>query len=393
MPRPDRPCIAVLADDLTGALASAACLREAGLRVGVSWRHDLPLPAADALVIDMRSRDAGDPYTEARRWSQRLHELGCRRFELRVDSTLRGVPDLELAGLLEGSGAADAIVMAIPAYPAAGRVTRRGLQVLTDGSPRDGLDLRVVDRLFGGAPAEVVSADELDEAPAAVVEHIIEAAHNGIRRFCLDAERDRHLRAAAAVVAAVEARGPHVITMSPGAWLRHFPAARTYVVVALSSATPQNRTGLAYLRASGDVELSNAGELLGRDAEELPVAPLVVIETLSDAGHAEPGRLARRTAQAVRRLLDARGAAGDTCRGLVVSGGHTASCVADALEAVRLEVQREILPLCPLSGLVGGPWSGLRLITKGGMVGRSPRTLTRLVQSLDDDATCSSHDR
>ena len=97
--------IGVLTDDLAGALASAARLRVNGLRPRVVW-NETDVPAtADALVVDMRTRDrAEDPGRQARRWAAYLRAVGCRRFELRIDSTLRGSPAAELEGMLGGLG-------------------------------------------------------------------------------------------------------------------------------------------------------------------------------------------------------------------------------------------------------------------------------------------------
>ena len=53
--------------------------------------------------------------------------------------------------------------------------------------------------------------------------------------------------------------------------------------------------------------------------------------------------------------------------GVVVSGGATASHLMDALGAEHLWASGEVAPLCQMGTLLGGRWSGLRIITKGGM--------------------------
>ena len=115
---------------------------------------------------------------------------------------------------------------------------------------------------------------------------------------------------------------------------------------------------LAALRAGGD-----EGKVL--DA----IAPLGSLLTT-----------ARREEEAVA-LLEAAHARGERCRGIVASGGHLASQLVDALGAHRLAVTREVAPLCPRGTVAGGPWSGLSVITKGGLIG-ADGTLAALVDDL-----------
>jgi uncharacterized protein YgbK (DUF1537 family) len=58
-----------------------------------------------------------------------------------------------------------------------------------------------------------------------------------------------------------------------------------------------------------------------------------------------------------------------------------ASRLVDALGAQRLSVDREVEPLCPRGTVAGGAWSGLPVITKGGLVG-ADETLCTLVDDL-----------
>ena len=62
-------------------------------------------------------------------------------------------------------------------------------------------------------------------------------------------------------------------------------------------------------------------------------------------------------------------------------GGHMASRLVDALGAPWLAVTREVAPLCPRGTVAGGAWSGLSVITKGGLIGADD-TLAALVDDL-----------
>src|SRR3954447_25217039 len=87
--------IGVLADDLTGALGSAARLRARGLDPVLVWRpEDLPEGFRPrGVVVDMRTRDApGGPRAVAAEWAERLRRLQSPRGEQRLDPPRRGPP-------------------------------------------------------------------------------------------------------------------------------------------------------------------------------------------------------------------------------------------------------------------------------------------------------------
>jgi uncharacterized protein YgbK (DUF1537 family) len=373
------PQIGVLADDLTGALGSAARLRDGGVEALVVWRpEDLPEAFRPrGVVVDMRTRDAPrGPRATACEWAQRLRDLGCARFEQRIDSTLRGAPAEELAGLLDGAGLADAVVVAVPAFPDAGRVCAGGRQRAA-GTSREA---EVAPALFGaGAAAEVVTAGALADRVRA----------GAATRFVVDGAGDDDLRAAAEAVAVLERDGVPLVTASPGGWLRHHPLAAgsraEFVLVVLGSNTANNHVQLDALRGARGtavVVAADGGEPAW-DALEDGGATLVV-ETISgsspDDDRRDPG-LADRAADAAAALLGHAHERGLHCRGVVASGGHMASRLVDALDADRLGVAGEVAPLCPRGMLAGGPWSGLSLVTKGGLVGQDG-TLTALVDDL-----------
>jgi uncharacterized protein YgbK (DUF1537 family) len=359
--------IGVLADDLTGALGSAARLRAGGLEPVVVWRpEDLPREFRPrAAVVDMRTRDSpAGPRRTAATWAERLRKMDCSRFEQRIDSTLRGSPADELAGLLEGAQLTDAGVIAVPAWPDAGRTCRDGIQ---RGARRE---IDVAAALFDGA-ADVTTPHDLHERVAA-----------GATRIVVDGENEADLRAAAVAVDALERQGHTIVTASPGAWLRHHPVSarpgKGFALVVLGSNTELNHRQLEQLDAL-------VVGLEKPDWDEVATGgKTVVVETISDS---EPDdvrrdpRLADHAADAAAAVLAEAQERGLKCRGVVASGGHMASRLVDALGAQRLAVAGEVAPLCARGTLAGGAWSGLPVITKGGLVG-SEGTLRTLVDDL-----------
>jgi hypothetical protein len=322
--------IGVLADDLTGALGSAARLRAGGLEPVVVWRaEDLPREFRPrAAVVDMRTRDSpAGPRATAAAWAERLRKMDCRRFEQRIDSTLRGTHAEELAGLLDGALLHEATVVAVPAWPEAGRTCSGGVQ--------DGVEVGAA--LFSGA-FDVVRPEELAARVRA-----------GATRLVVDGERDADLRAAAVAVDALESEGVTIVTASPGAWLRHHPV----------SARPRKGFALVVLGAdpNGQIEELDAVVVNG----EMPDWDVV----------AEGGKTVVVDNEDVAAEVLARAAQrGLKCRGIVASGGQLASHLVDTLGAQRLAVAAEVAPLCARGTLFGGDWAGLPVITQGGLDGR-----------------------
>jgi uncharacterized protein YgbK (DUF1537 family) len=390
---PDSPRIGVLADDLTGALASAGALRAHGLRASVVWEAEAP-DGAEALAVNMRTRDEHeDVRSEARRWAAWLAELGCERLELRIDSTLRGDPAAELAGALEGAGRAGARVLAVPAAPRAGRVTVAGRQRAEAGPGGAALDREVGPVVFGGETFEVVSLNLVEEGPEAILSRIREAGP----RVVVDATEDRHLEAIAHAASCIEA-----VTLSPGAWLRWYPVLEdAVVVVVLASPTAQNRDQLRVLAAEQAIVMIDAAEtgplnapplsravrtVVGEDTRGAETDPLgdvvrtVVIQTLAGDEH-QPRTLAECAAIVTVAALEELRANHRRIAGVIASGGSTAAALLDRLAPTTLRAEGELAPLCPRGTLAGGPWSGLALVTKGGLIGESA-TLLELCEIL-----------
>ena len=136
----------LLADDLTGALDSAARFVPLVGPVPVSWRVD-DLPATAAIDAGTRDRDAATAQATMERLVPLLR--GATIAFKKIDSLLRGHVAIELAACMRHF---DHCVLA-PAFPFQGRITRNGRQLARDGDHwRDsGVDLPAALREIGRA--------------------------------------------------------------------------------------------------------------------------------------------------------------------------------------------------------------------------------------------------
>jgi len=326
----------------------------------------------------------------------------------RIDTTLRGnvgvAAEAALRAVAHRSGRR-CVGLCAPAHPSAGRCTVDGLQLL-NGRRLEATELArdprspvrtssVADVLGTGTSlttahvplwAVTGSADGLRDA-------LREAVASGADVVVVDAMTESHLDDVAVAAAAVaEGLDLDWVGIDPGPASAALASAlgvqglgKEGPLLAVSgSATDLTRTQLQALVESYPVTVvrptpSRTGRVPDVDAT---AAELVKVVNATDAGEVvllataltaddvvplQPGdgaALARALGQVTRRVLEDRGVGG-----LYTTGGDVTAAVLDALDARGLEVEEEVLPLAVAGAIVDGPWSGVPIVTKGGLVG------------------------
>lgn len=337
--------ILVLADDLTSALDGAAPFAEHGLRARVLLDRDASEGAGaevDALDLDTRFAEPDRAYA---RFVKVAGRAGASTIVYKtVDSTLRGNVAAEVAGALDGAGRTRALFA--PAFPAGGRTTVDGRQLL-DGMPLErtvfARDVRnpvltgSIAALFDGA------ADRID-----------------IRDARSDADLD--------AIVAGEPRTEEVLWVgSPGlagALARKLgkgqaPAARAgapagRVLVVVGSLHPANadqidelqRAGTPVVRLTEDEGDDDDAARAARHGLQTERTTCLVSPRVADTR--APDAAERMT----RRLGAVAAAIAEDYDGLVVTGGDTARRVVDALRARSIELSGQVLPGVPYGTLV-----------------------------------------
>jgi uncharacterized protein YgbK (DUF1537 family) len=355
----------LLADDLTGALDSAAEFVALTGPVPTFWHDAIPaeLPRNAALDSGTRELDAGSAAGIVHRMVPHIASGGIA-FK-KIDSLLRGHTIAELAACMHGEGWQYCALA--PAFPYQGRMTKGGRQHVRDaggGWRAVGDDLVAALRQAGvraqpGMPG-------IDLLP-------------GITVF--DAETDDELLQ----VVATARRHPHRVLWSGTGGLAQ--------ALAAGGAAP-------FLPAL-------PGPILGVFGSDQPA-------TAAQLSVCEPHWIDTADAAAVRRLLDASGIAlvsfalpaglsrvaaasriADQCRELahslpppgtlVAAGGETLRSLCQSLGATSLEVQGRIVPGVPRSIMRGGRWDGATVISKSGAFGHA--NLLRDLLALERSAS------
>lgn len=342
------PALRLIADDLTGALDTAAEFTALAGPVPVRWDGRGRMPSSLALATLTREADRETAVARVAAAAPLLQGAGLAFKKL--DSLLRGHPAAELAACLRGF-AWRSIVLA-PAFPAMGRVTRGGRQFARDAAG-------------GWQPAGPSLATLLAAEGLACTAATPDAPlPPGIALF--DAETEADLERV--VACGRGADGPVLWCGSGGlgralaaaAPVRPDPVLRPPVLGLVGS---DQDVALRQLAACGPLWITFDGD----------PGPLVTMLERRGAAMVSPalprglarGEAARRIAEGFGSLLAALPRPGT----LLVAGGETLAAVCGALGAEALETQGLVGPGVPRSLVRGGRWDGVEVVSKSGAFG------------------------
>jgi uncharacterized protein YgbK (DUF1537 family) len=413
--------VLVVADDLTGANAAAAGFARSGFRAvtaSAAQRADVVAEMVSRFDVVVATTDSRhlDPAVAAQRvadvvragWPARLV---CNR----IDTTLRGNLGATTRALLDEVAAASGarvVVLCAPSHPAADRQTIGGMQLLggrrleetevardarTPIHTSDVVELLHVqtDLAVAVVPLASVTGDR-----DALVEEVRRALDDGVEVVLSDATTEDHLdRIAEACVSATAGTdivwatsdpGPASVALARALGLGGSAAGAPLLVVS-GSATELTRTQLQRLTSERDTvtirtvdngavpDVDATAKALDEALSNAGPQDVVVLATVLDASDLrqitaeDADEIPRALARAVRRNLESH-----AVDGLFTTGGDVTSAVLAELGSHGLEISGEVVPLAVTGSLVGGPWDGLPVVTKGGLVGDAGTTVACL---------------
>jgi uncharacterized protein YgbK (DUF1537 family) len=340
--------VRLLADDLTGALDTAAEFvpMTGPLPVFV----DVPPVLPPSAVLDSGTREHG-PDDAVAAVARLVPLLATADIAYKkIDSLLRGTTVAELAACMR-TGLWDTCVLC-PAFPYQGRITRGGRQYARDATG-----------VWSAVTGDIVSALQ---AAGAAARHGDPAQPPGPGIAVFDAETDADL---CAVANAGRAAGKVLWSGSGGL------AQALVGTTAMTGFMPLPRPVLGLF---GSDHAVTASQLIACHPHWITFRthdPSPVLDRLRQSGLALasvdlPSGLSR--SDAARRirsgfdiLLDDLPPPGT----LLVAGGETLAGLCRALGVTHLEVQGRIVPGLPHSILRGGRWDGVPVVSKSGAFG------------------------
>jgi len=357
--------LAILADDLTSALDGGSAFAARGGAVGVELTGKIEEAAAEFISFDLDSRF--DTPETARSKAETVGRIVAAVPVLykTMDSTLRGNILAETVGILSGSGRRR--VIAAPAFPDGGRVTRNGRQWVHN--------------------IPVAESEFSRDIRSPVIDDRVASCFIGLNAditIC-DAETNADLDA----IVANHASDPDLLWVgSPGlaaALARHYlpecsaPASRLEahrILVVVGSLHDANREQIDTLTRQGvplvTMTPTGAGCLQDLEAALMHSSTAILATRRSVEETISPAALADRVGTIVA-------AAKQHFDGLVVSGGDTARRIVDCLNGSSIRLHGETEPGIPVGFLTANV--SMPFITKAGGFG-SKDSLETAVRKL-----------
>ncbi|GAA4875630.1 four-carbon acid sugar kinase family protein [Serinicoccus chungangensis] len=435
--------VLVVADDLTGANACAAGFARAGMRAVTLGQTDPAGTIAefhscfDVIVVTTESRHA--PAAEVRERVGDVVRAGwpVELLSTRIDTTLRGNVGVATEAMLTVAREVSdrrVVALCLPAHPSADRVTVEGHQLLRGmrlestelahdpRAPVDTSDVaevlsRSTDLRVRHLPLRLVTGSQEE-----LVAGLRELVTDEVDVVVADAMTVEHLdRVATAATASTDDilwvtvdPGPGAVAMASAMGLPEHSRSGPLLAVS-GSATELTRTQLQRLitdrpcrvvrpRTLDDSVVPDVDAtvpLLVEELEQAEPGAVVLLATVLDARELRPlsadegealpaalGRITRRALQETR--VD----------GLYTTGGDITAAVLHEVDGQGLEIEDEVVPLAVAGEIVSGPWAGLPMVTKGGLVGDAETALLCLDRlagmardRLRSVRTATSHER
>lgn len=359
--------IAVFADDLTGANASAGALARAlGVPITVS---EVGIGVRNGpVVLNTRSREDPTRRQWVSQWTKELWGRGYRGFDKRVDTTLRGPAPYEL-NLLVQSLPTKPWIGVVAGYPLAGRTTVHGRQFVWNKPVGQVFSEVATDFLpayfFGDSNgAYIVTTEELNQDFSGLAERLI-LSHTPV---VFDVENQVDLQNIARVLQDVEYlhEGP-VVTATSGAVLEYYVAPMDFrVVVIVGSPTQVNLDQIQYISRRRSVRLASLMD---------PVTPINTPSVVILHSGLEPissdlrEDITEDLAKAAYRRLDELRKQNWVPQRIILTGGEMAQAFLDCTYAKEVRIQTLLAPLVGQGTIIGGEYHGIEIVTKGGLVG------------------------
>jgi D-threonate/D-erythronate kinase len=394
--------IAVIADDLTGALDTAAPFATYGRNAWLALQSNLATEildsGAEVIAITTETRHAL-PVVAARRVYSAVEAFNSFKPAIifkKIDSVFRGNVGVEIVSALRASGRRHAVIA--PAVPAQNRLMRHGTVYFTDHQMSGrGADLPYAERANCiHVPTLIEHAStEMDIHACAAGQSPLLSYEPGLHAYVVDAEADEHLDKLAKFIiqhprdvlpvgasglgrAIARALHPSVVAALSGG-LKRTGGPLLFVIGSRQSISGEQTSAL--LRAGAEeIVVPNAGSesreliikqhLNGKRASHVVILRPEWISQDAESLQIATG-LGRAAAEAVRLLRPSA---------LIMTGGDTASACLNALNVPSLRIAGELHDGVVM-GTVTFDGHTIRVFTKSGSFG-TPETWVRLAERI-----------
>jgi uncharacterized protein YgbK (DUF1537 family) len=412
-------CI-VIADDLTGANATGVLLRKERFSTYsiIDPESHITLPDSDCAVCstDSRSVSKEEAYKKVYETTMRFKSNGIKVYSKRIDSTLRGNLGAELDAMLDALDE-KRTAMIVPCFPSSGRIHIGGC-LLVNGIPLHKTAAAAdpknpmrtpycadIIRSQSKYPLDSILLRDMMHGVEFMVEKIRGFSECGVRSIVFDAITQEDIDLIAEAVAA--SRVPF-IAVDPGVFtaalakriisMSDIQRPKNKILVVVGSVNQVARTQVNYLLASQDVfnvymktaEFLESDEYREKEIERVTreitdncanysvcsivgcgIVPehRVPFESYVQKNQCSFDELSNMINESIAKIVRHIMESGKEFSGIYTCGGDITVAVCKQINSAGLKLLGEVLPLAAYGAIIGGPHDGLKVITKGGMVG------------------------
>jgi len=355
----------IVADDLTGSCDAAVHFAARGVpsKAAIDWRQS-PFEPAPVVAVNTDSRSVSEEEARFRVSDVLRAARGQYQFTFKkIDSALRGHVAAEVRAAAEAM--ASEFIFVAPALPVLNRRVQQGAVALPSGEQIQ------LARALAPLPVVTVATHDLADTES-LLARMQQAAARGVRCVCFDAETDDDLDAVVALGPAFEQRvlwvgsaglAAAIARASAGAsvvQVDELPAAEGPVLFGVGSDHDATLDQVRKLKENGSLYECSLDALSAADLSEAVRKRRNALLHIPRSGIGRTQMAALAAAAPLRAF-----------RGLVLTGGDTATAFLRAAGAHTLEVRSEVLPGIPISVARGGMVEGMRVITKSGAFGEA----------------------
>ena len=419
--------VLMIADDLTGANANCSLMKKIGLRAASFLGTNISQIPKNIDVVaattDSRAMTSKQSYKEVAKKVKLFKDEDIILYSKRIDSTLRGNLGAELQAY-QDSLAEKRVAIAVPAYPNSGRIVINGtmyvngnLLVNTDAGKDPKMPVissKVIDNFkksYKGRIKEVFIED-IEKG----LEHLINLIKSYSKDFDLiifDTISNSHISLIAKAVSKSEIK---YISVDPGPFSTELTSLlykrlhiQTKALAVIGSVTQITIDQLKELKKNykhyevkvdpiklmnmGTIqdEISRALKLIKGNIEKVDLAILTttpenledrlnLIEISKETGISVDDLsliISRGLANIAKQILEDN----ETFSGIFSSGGDITVALAEELLSTGIEIKQEVVPLAAYGRVIGGLRPGLKIVSKGGMVG-DEKTMVKCVETI-----------
>ena len=406
--------VLIIADDLTGANANCALMKTIGLRGASITGNNLEKLPDDidvvALTTDSRAMEKSQAYKRVYDKVKKYKDKSIDLYSKRIDSTLRGNLGTELKAYQDALKA-KTIGICVPSFPDSGRIVVNnylyvnGISLMNTDAGKDpkisAVSNLVTENFKKDYDGQIIhiGIDEIDKGIENIKNLIIANKDKDLIVFDAITNEQISLIAKASIASQID-----FISVDPGPFTKEVTrllyqkeSIRTKALALIGSVTNVTINQMNELKndynyyqvdvdASKLIEIDKAIEEIERAVEEasenLKNHDLIIVTTTPKdiKDRLDLNKISENMSLSIDDLsiLISRGLAKigkdlvtkeDSISGIFSSGGDITVATVEELLSDGIEIKEEIQPLVAYGRMINGLKPGLKIVSKGGMVG------------------------